>query len=254
MTAPTTETEPSVASPLGALRAVRQTRTTNRRKPTARKATPRKATTTSRADGAAKRGKYADRIVGAIKTGCAVLSTRAPVQAAILMERAQPIAEAIERVAEEDKRVDAFIQKISSFFGKSTAWGELGGEVAVTGAALALSVGAVPAGPVGLAMAFIAGEALEAGLWSASRREAEKSLRAQGVDPSADAYPDTMRWATQQHYDHFKASLPQPGQKPPPADDDQGPPCGYCGEHHPGEDRHGDETQVIADPEPAWAG
>lgn len=237
MTEPTTEPEPAVSSPLAGLRAVRQERVTTRRKAPARKATPRKATT-SRAEGAAKRGRYADRIVGAIKTGCALLSVRAPVQAAIVMERAQPLADAIERVAAEDKRVDAFLQKVSGFFGKSSAWGELGGEVGVTAAAIAMSVGAVPTGPVGIAMAFIAGEALDAGLWSASRREAEKTLSAQGIGPEQDVYADTLKWATDQHYEHFRATLPQPGQPPAAEPDPDVEP----------------ETQVIRDPEPAWAG
>lgn len=238
MTAPTTSETP-MPSPLDGLRAVRQSRTTNRR--TAKKATPRKAPTVSRADGAAKRGKYADRIIGAVKSGCAVLSTRAPVQAAIIMERAEPIALALERVANEDKRVDAFLQKISGFFGKSSAWGELGGELGITTAAIALSVGAVPTGPVGVAVAFIGGELLDAGLRSASLRTAEKDLRRYGVVPGMNNYEETLVAAAEQYYQQYASQVPRPGQQPAAegADDDQD---------------DAEPTQVISEPTPAWAG
>lgn len=239
----TADTPPEEPRVLAGLRAVRASRAGGRR-PVRKATTPRKATA-SRADSAAKRGKYVDRIVGAIKTGCALLSVRAPIQAGILMERAEPIAEALQRVADEDKRVDAFIAKVSGFFGKSTAWGELGGQIGVTGAAMALSAGAVPTGPVGLAIAFIGGELLDAGLHRASLDAATAHLKRLGYDPAAPAQADMLRGVAQEYYEHYKASIPAPGQAPAPADDL---------EHPPATD-DADATQVIngAVPEPAWA-
>jgi hypothetical protein len=237
----TTPETPMPPSPLDGLRAIRQSRTTTRRAP-AKKTAPRKApAATSRADGAAKKGKYVDRIVGAIKSGCAVLSVRAPVQAAIIMERAQPLAEAIEQVANEDKRVDAFIQKVSGFFGKSSAWGNLGGEVGITAAALALSVGAVPTGLPGMAIAFMGGELLDAGLRSAARREAEKDLKRLGLIPGVVNYDATLAEVAESYYRQFSDRVPRPGEQPPPPDVDGG------------DQGDAEPTQVIGEPEPAWA-
>lgn len=220
MTAPTTDQEaPVTPSPLAGLRAVRQARTTNRRNPP-KKAAPRKAATTSRADGAAKRGRYADRIVASIKSGCAVLGVRAPVQAAIIESRAEPIAQALERVANEDKRVDALLQKISALFGKGTAWSTLAGEGVVLGAALALSAGVVPPGLPGVAVAFLGGELLDAGLWAAARREAAKDLERFGIVPGVDGYDKAFEDATREFYRSLAERIPKPGTQPADGDQD----------------------------------
>jgi hypothetical protein len=238
----TTAEAPAEPTAIAGLRAVRQSRTTSGRKPI-RKAAPRKATTpaASRADTAAKKGRYVDRIVGAIKSGAALWSVRQPVQAAILIERAEPLALALQRVADEDKRVDAFLGKVSGWFGKSSAWGELAGEVGVTGAAMALSMGVVPAGAPGMAIAFMGGELLDAGLRRASLDRAKADLDIQGIPKEHPEYQEALRQVSAQYYDHFKASIPDP-KKPAPAED----PVDV--------DQDVDETQVvITEPTPAWA-
>ncbi len=202
---------------LAGLRAIRQSRTGNRRS-TARKAAPRKAT--SRADTAAKRGKYSDRIIGAIKTGCALLYGRAPVQAAIIESRAEPWALALDRVAAEDKRVDAFLSKVSGFFGKGSAWGDLAGETMVTASALMISAGVVPTGPVGMAVAFMGGAAVDAGTALAARRLAERDLDAQGVPedhPDRKAYVDEV---SAQYLAQLRAGIQEAADRhrPQPAD------------------------------------
>lgn len=239
MTAPDPEPAPVTPSPLAGLRAVRQARQSTKRA-APRKTAPRKAPATSRADGAAKRGKYADRIIGSIKTGCALLYGRMPVQAGIIEMQAEPIALAIERVATEDKRVDALLQKVSGFFGKSTAWGELGGQAGVLGAALALSVGAVPTGLPGMAIAFLGGELLDVGLRQAARHKATIDLGRYGVDKKSPAYDATRAELSDRYYEALKAGIPVPGQPPQPEN----------GEH---DQAHDEPTQPIADPPPAWA-
>jgi hypothetical protein len=242
MTTPDQEATVVTPSPLAGLRAVRQSRATNRRA-APKKAAPRKATT-SRADGAAKKGRYVDRIVGSVKAGCAVLGVRAPVQAAIIESRAEPIALALERVANEDKRVDALLQKISSIFGKGTAWSELAGEGVVLGAALTLSMGVVPPGLPGIAIAFLGGELLDAGLWAAARREAAKDLERFGIVPGVDGYDRAFEDATREFYRSFAERIPKPGTQPADGDGDQ--------------DGDADETPTLGipvpdDERPAWA-
>lgn len=194
MTAPTdTATDPTggqqPVSTMETLRRVRAGRpTATRRKTTTRKApAPAKRATSSRAESAAKRGKYADRIVGGIKSGAAVLYTRKPLQAQILMDTAEEWGAALDRVAAEDKRVDAFLAKVSGWFGKSSAWGDLGAVAAKTGAALAMSAGMLPAGPAGVAVAFLGGALVEQGVRSIAAEEAGKYLISQGLDPDDPA-------------------------------------------------------------------
>lgn len=218
--APPAETK----DPIAGLRAIRQSRGGARRS-TARKATPAKKATTSRAENAAKRGKYADRIVGAIKSGCAILGVRKPVHAAIIESRADSWAQALDRVAAEDKRVDAFLAKVSGFFGKGSAWGDLGGETMVTASALLIASGAVPVGPVGMAVAFMGGQALDAGLNLAARRLAERDLDANGI---GEDHPDRKAWVEQltgenvaQMQEEMRAAAAS--RSVPPADPDDDP-------------------------------
>jgi hypothetical protein len=237
MTAPVDVDAPPEPLAVAGLRAVRQARKTTPRRKTA---TTRRAPTSSRADAAAKRGKYVDRIVGAIKTGCAVLSVRAPIQAGIIMERAEPLAEALQRVADEDKRVDAFLSKVSGWFGKSTAWGELGGQVATAGAAVALSVGAVPVGPVGMALAFLGGELLDAGVRRAAVDAAKADLKRAGIVAGDQGYDQTLRDATTHYYQQYSLMVPVPGEAPPVDGDDQG----ATGQH--------DQGDPPTEPLPGW--
>lgn len=178
-----TEAIPTVVTPLAALRATRAARGARRATPP-RKAPARKPATTSRAEHNAKRGKYADRIVGAIKTGAAWLSIKEPVKAQIIMARAEPLARALDAVAAEDKRVDAFLTRISGFFGKSSAWADLTTEIGVIGAAMTLSTGTMPAGPAGLVIAFVGGECLNQAISAAAVKAADQQI--------ADSYPGEL--------------------------------------------------------------
>lgn len=137
-------------------------RTTRARKTTtARKATPRKATT-SRNDRAASRGKYANRIAPAVKSGAALLSWRNPVAARVITLQADAWAASLDAVAAEDPRVDAFLSRISGWFGKGGAWGEFGKESAMMVGGVIIASGHAPlAGPGGMVLAMFAGGLVE---------------------------------------------------------------------------------------------
>lgn len=212
----------TAVNPLESLRTVRAARkTTARKRTTARKAAPVKRAATSRADSAAKRGKYADRIVGAIKTGCAVWRTRAPLQAEIVMATAEEWGAAIDRVAAEDKRVDAFLARVSGIFGKTSAWGDLGAVATKTGAALALSAGAMPGGPAGMAVAFLGGALVEQAVHTVARDQAAEVLRAQGSDP--EAAPHMLDHIAAQIADQMIREMHEKARRPEPAADDPTP-------------------------------
>lgn len=205
MTAPTAEAEGMGL--LEGMRAVRATRpTTTRRTTRPAKAAPKKQAP-SRAESAAKRGKYADRIVGAIKSGCAILGLRRPVEAAIIETRAESWAAALDRVAAEDKRVDAFLQKVSGFFGKGSAWGDLAGETAITGSALMLSMGAVPTGPVGMAVAFMGGSVVEAGVQRAAQILGERDATAAGYGEGHPERDAAVADLARQHADQLAQEI-----------------------------------------------
>lgn len=206
------EVTPVVVSPLTALKNARAARTT--RRPPARKATPRKPTA-SRAESAAKRGKYTDRIVGAIKSGAALIGVRNPVRGAIIEARAEPLARALDRVAAEDKRVDAFLTKASGWFGKSSAWGEFGSELGITVSAVVLTTGAIPTGPVGLAVAFLGGSVLNAAIQTAAVRAADDQIAVSYPGEAAD--PEFRAMLIQQYVQEYTPRLPQPADTEPTA-------------------------------------
>lgn len=190
----TTTTDPTggqeatvTPSPLDALRTVRATRGKSVRRPVKRAPAPKRPPV-SRADSAAKKGKYADRIAAGIKTGCALLGTRAPLQARLIEAQAQAWGTALDRVAAEDKRVDALLTTVSGWFGKSSAWGELGGVAAVTTASLLLSTGMTPAGPAGIAVVFLGGKALEQGVRQLAVDQASDLLADNGITPDMPDY------------------------------------------------------------------
>lgn len=233
MTTPTTTEQAPIdptggqtaVNPLESLRTVRAARkTTARKRTTARKAPVKRAPAASRAETAAKKGKYADRIVGAIKTGAAVLGTRAPVQARILLDTAEEWGAALDRVAAEDKRVDAFLARVSGIFGKTSAWGDLGAVAAKTGAALALSSGMLPGGPAGLAVAFLGGKLVEESVRSVAYEQAEELLAKNGIGPeNDDDYHRLLNAEAAARAEQMIRELHERARRPEPQADDPTP-------------------------------
>lgn len=174
-TATDTPPAPSARSKLAAAAAKRSGRTV-RRTTTAKKATG------SRAAAAAKRGKHADRIAPAIKAGAAFFAAKSPVRAEIIKNAADPFADALDRVAAEDPRVDALLMKIGGLFGKGGAWGELGTVTLSTAGALMLAGGTAPAGPLGMVLAMLAGSVVHEAATTVAARMAQDELYAQGRD------------------------------------------------------------------------
>jgi hypothetical protein len=129
----------------------------------ARKATPRRKTTArkptvSRNAQAAKRGKYANRIAPAVKSGAALLSWRNPVAGRVIALRADAWAASLDGVAAEDPRVDAFLERVSGWFGKGGAWGDFAKENALMiGGVMVASGNAPMTGPAGMVLAMFAG-------------------------------------------------------------------------------------------------
>lgn len=153
--------ESPVRLKLAAAAARAGTRTTRARKTTARKPAPRKATA-SRNDRAAARGKHSARIAPAVKSGAALLSWRNPIAGRVISLRADAWAASLDAVAAEDPRVDAFLTRISGFFGKGGAWGDFGKETALMVGGVMVATGRVPlTGPGGMVLAMFAGGLVE---------------------------------------------------------------------------------------------
>lgn len=129
-----------------------------RRRSTAKKTTP----TVSRAQRAANRGKYADRIAPAVKSGAMLLAWKNPVAGRVIALRADAWAASLDAVAAEDPRVDAFLSKISGLFGKGGAWGKFGQESALMVGGVMVATGRAPlTGPAGMVLALFAGSLVE---------------------------------------------------------------------------------------------
>lgn len=157
----------------------------------ARKAAPRRRTTakkttatTSRNERAAKRGKYADRIAPAVKTGASLLAWRNPVAGRVIAMRADAWAASLDAVAAEDPRVDALLGKISGMFGKGGAWGKFGQETALMAGGVVVASGRAPlTGPAGMVLALFAGSLVEQATSSVAADLAfDEGVRA-GADP-----------------------------------------------------------------------
>ena len=142
-----------------AARAGARRTTTTRRKPTPRKTT---AATKSRNDRAAARGKHSARIAPMVAAGAALLAWRNPVAGRVISQRAGAWAAALDGVAAEDPRVDAFLTRILGLAGKSGAWGEFGKETALMVGGVMVANGRVPlTGPAGMVLAMFAGGLVE---------------------------------------------------------------------------------------------
>jgi hypothetical protein len=155
----------------------------------ARKATPRRRTaakktttpTVSRNERAAKRGKYADRIAPAVKSGAALLGWRNPVAGRVIELRADAWAASLDRVAAEDPRVDALLAKISGIFGKSGAWGGFMKENALMVGGVMVATGRAPlTGPPGMILAMFAGALVEQATMAVARDNADREWVAGG--------------------------------------------------------------------------
>lgn len=169
----------SARARLAAAAAKRTSKSTTAKRTSTRKPVARNAA-------AAKRGKYAPRVVGAIRTGAALLSTTRPVHAAIIDRQAEAFAEALDEVAAEDARVAAFLDKVSGALGKGGAWGKLAAVTASTAGALMLASGTVPAGPAGMALAFLAGEVVNGAALDAAEKIARREHEAGGPPPTPE--------------------------------------------------------------------
>lgn len=191
------------------LRAAAAKRTTKPRRTSTRRTAP-----VSRNATAARRGKYAPRIVPAIAAGAALLSVRNPVGGAIIARQAEPFAAALDRVAAEDPRVDAFLAKISGVFATGGAWGELGQVTLTTAGAMMLAAGTTPSGPAGMLLAFVAGSLVQ----EAAKDAAHKLIAAnyeQGFGPDRDTWPPI----DPAHVARVAAELLAPKDPPPPPED-----------------------------------
>lgn len=155
----------------------------------ARKAAPRRRTTAkktttstiSRNERAAKRGKYADRIAPAVKSGAALLAWRNPVAGRVIELRADAWAASLDRVAAEDPRVDALLAKISGIFGKSGAWGDFMKENALMVGGVMVATGRAPlTGPPGMILAMFAGALVEQATMTVARDNADREWIAGG--------------------------------------------------------------------------
>lgn len=159
--------------------------------PRRRTTTPRKTTgTTSRNERAAKRGKYADRIAPAVKSGAALLSWKNPVAGRVIALRADAWAASLDGVAAEDPRVDALLSRISGMFGKGGAWGKFGQESALMAGGIMVATGRAPlTGPAGMILAMFAGALVDQATTSVATDIAFADAVRQGADP--DTYvPD----------------------------------------------------------------
>lgn len=169
----------------------------------ARKAAPRRRTTArktspaaSRNERAAKRGKYADRIAPAVKSGAALLSWKNPVAGKVIALRADAWAASLDAVAAEDPRVDALLQKISGLFGKGGAWGKLGQESALMVGGVMVATGRVPlTGPAGMVLALFAGALVEQATMSVAYDLAYQEAVRNGADPDGMFEPSSGRVA-----------------------------------------------------------
>lgn len=154
---------PADSSPVRTKLAAAAARAGARKATPRRKTTPRKATpAVSRNATAAKRGKYAQRIAPAVKSGAALLSWRNPVAGRVIAMRADAWAASLDGVAAEDPRVDAFLSRVSSWFGKGGAWGDFGKETALMVGGVMVATGSAPmTGPAGMVLAMFAGGLVE---------------------------------------------------------------------------------------------
>lgn len=184
--------ESPVRSKLAAAAAKAGTRrTTTRRRTAAKKTTP----SVSRADRAAKRGKYADRIAPAVKAGASLLAWRNPVAAKVITLRADAWAASLDAVAAEDPRVDALLAKISGLFGKGGAWGKFGQESALMVGGVMVASGTAPlTGPAGMVLAMFAGTLVEHATMSVAYDLAWQEGIQAGADPE-DFVPSAARLA-----------------------------------------------------------
>lgn len=173
--------ESPVRQKLAAAAARAGTRTTTRRKPPARKAT---TPTKSRNDRAAARGKHSARIAPLVKGGASLLAWRNPVAGRVIALRADAWAAALDGVAAEDPRVDAFLTKVSAWFGKGGAWGDLGTETALMVGGVMVATGRAPlTGPAGMVLAMFAGGVVEVATTSVATDLAYAEGIAAGADP-----------------------------------------------------------------------
>lgn len=176
--------ESPVRQKLAAAAARAGTRTTRARKTTARKPAPRKATA-SRNDRAAARGKHSARIAPVVKSGAALLSWRNPIAGRVISLQADAWAASLDAVAAEDPRVDAFLTRISSFFGKGGAWGEFGKESALMVGGVMVATGRVPlTGPAGMVLAMFAGGLVEQATAAVAMDIAYAEAVNAGADPN----------------------------------------------------------------------
>lgn len=158
----------------------------------ARKAAPRRRTTAkktttsaaSRNERAARRGKYADRIAPAVKTGASLLAWRNPVAGRVIAMRADAWAASLDAVAAEDPRVDALLGKISGLFGKGGAWGRFGQESTLMLGGVVVATGRAPlTGPAGMVLAMFAGSLVEQATMSVAHDLAFNEAVQAGEDP-----------------------------------------------------------------------
>jgi hypothetical protein len=176
--------ESPVRQQLAAAAARAGTRATRPRKSTARKAAPRKAAApgASRNDRAAARGKYANRVAPAVKSGAALLAWRNPVAGQVIMLQADAWAASLDRVAAEDPRVDAFLARVTGALGKSGAWGDFGKESALMVGGVMVATGRVPLeGPAGMVLALFAGGLVDHATQTVAYGLAEQEALAAGL-------------------------------------------------------------------------
>jgi len=200
---------------------------TRARKTTPRKATPRKTTAAgaSRNDRAAARGKYANRVAPAVKSGAALLSWRNPVAGQVIALQADAWAASLDRVAAEDPRVDALLSRLTGALGKSGAWGDFGKETALMVGGVAVATGRVPLeGPAGMILALFAGGLVDHATQQVAYSMAEQEAIAAGYfnDATGDyiVADERVAFFRDQLVEQRKAKAPAP-----PADvvdEDQG--------------------------------
>lgn len=150
-------------------------------------------------------------IATGIKTVAGFAAPRYPLHSSIVVRQADSLGPIIDRLAAEDERVRAFIEKVGGLFGKGGAWGELAGWAFATGGALAVASGVE--NPI---LSLISANLVQESATDAAVRIAQaEALSAGQVDEGGMPYVDPAR------VQFIVDALLAPKPKPEPETDEQ---------------------------------
>lgn len=115
---------------------------------------------------------YSAKFIPYVRTGVRMIAGGDPLKREILLHAADEFGPILDRMAAEDPKVAALLDRLGKFAAPGGAKGEAVGLIVKTGGALLLASGRVPGGPPGLVLAMLAGAAVESAFERAAYGEA----------------------------------------------------------------------------------